>query len=69
MRQSFLHSPLPTRALGTRLTGAVFGSAPHIVKVDEYDDLFAFKPEGNYILTFRNEASLEPTFLEPISSH
>jgi hypothetical protein len=23
--------------------------------VDEFSDLFAFKPEGNYILTFRNE--------------
>lgn len=37
------------------ITGAVFGNAPHIVKVDHYSDLFAFKPEGNYILTFRNE--------------
>lgn len=37
------------------ITGAVFGNAPHIVKIDHYSDLFAFKPEGNYILTFRNE--------------
>lgn len=45
------------RADGTssRVTGAVFGSAPHIVKVDEYSDLFAFRPEGSYILTFRND--------------
>jgi len=37
------------------ITGAVFGNVPHIIKVDQYSDLFAFKPEGNYILTFRNE--------------
>jgi len=37
------------------ITGAVFGSAPHIIQVDEFSDLFAFRPEGNYILTFRNE--------------
>jgi D-3-phosphoglycerate dehydrogenase / 2-oxoglutarate reductase len=36
------------------ITGAVFGNAPHIIKVDQYSDSFAFKPEGNYILTFRN---------------
>jgi hypothetical protein len=24
-------------------------------QVDEFSDLFAFKPEGNFILTFRNE--------------
>jgi hypothetical protein len=39
---------------GTLVTGAVFGSTPHIVQVDQYKDLFAFKPEGSYILTFRN---------------
>ncbi len=39
----------------TSVTGAVFGNVPHIVKVDQYSDLFAFKPEGNYILSFRNE--------------
>jgi len=38
----------------TRVTGAVFGSTPHIVQVDQYKDIFAFKPEGSYILTFRN---------------
>lgn len=26
-----------------------------ISQVDDFSDLFAFKPEGNYILTFRNE--------------
>ena len=46
-----------TRADATRsvITGAVFGSVPHIVRVDDYVDLLSFKPEGNYILTFRNE--------------
>ena len=39
----------------SKMTGSVFGSTPHIVQVDEYIDLFAFKPEGNYILTFRND--------------
>lgn len=39
----------------TVITGAVFGITPHIVKVDHYNDLFAFKPEGNYILAFQNE--------------
>lgn len=39
----------------TKITGAVFGQTPHIVKVDNYSDLFAFKPEGNFCLTFRNE--------------
>lgn len=45
------------RADGTKcsVTGAVFGDAPHIVKVDHFADLFAFKPEGNYILSFRNQ--------------
>lgn len=36
------------------MTGAVFGSTPHIVHVDDFTDLFAFKPEGGNILTFRN---------------
>eukprot|EP01038_Epipyxis_sp_PR26KG_P013374 gene13374-17934_t len=46
-----------TREDGSTSTiiGAVYGSTPHIVKVDEYDDLFAFKPDGSYILSFRNE--------------
>jgi D-3-phosphoglycerate dehydrogenase len=39
----------------TNITGAVMGNIPHIVKIDRYSDLFAFRPEGNYILTFRNE--------------
>ena len=39
----------------SKVTGSVFGSTPHIVQVDEYKDLFAFKPEGNYLLTFRND--------------
>jgi hypothetical protein len=45
------------RADGTKcsISGAVFGNTPHIVKVDHFMDLFAFKPEGNYILTFRND--------------
>jgi D-3-phosphoglycerate dehydrogenase len=38
-----------------KITGAVFGNQPHIVEVDDYSDLFAFKPEGNYILAFQNE--------------
>lgn len=25
------------------------------LQVDNYSDLFSFRPEGNYILTFRNE--------------
>lgn len=46
-----------TREDGTSnvVSGVVFGSTPHIVRVDEYSDLFAFKPDGNYILSFRNE--------------
>jgi D-3-phosphoglycerate dehydrogenase / 2-oxoglutarate reductase len=36
------------------ITGSVFGSTPHIVQVDDFKDCFAFKPEGNYILTFKN---------------
>jgi len=39
----------------SRITGAVFGSIPHIVQVDDFSDLFAFKPDGSYILSFRNE--------------
>lgn len=39
----------------TNITGAVLGNTPHIVKIDHYSDLFAFRPEGNYLLTFRNE--------------
>ena len=39
----------------TLVTGAVFGNTPHIVKVDQYNDLFAFRPDGNYILAFKNE--------------
>eukprot|EP01036_Dinobryon_divergens_P029703 gene29703-38834_t len=38
-----------------KVTGAVFGSTPHIVSVNDYSDLFAFRPEGNYILSFRND--------------
>jgi D-3-phosphoglycerate dehydrogenase len=37
------------------ITGSVFGSVPHIVHIDQYTDLFSFQPEGNHILTFRNE--------------
>eukprot|EP00607_Mallomonas_marina_P007374 CAMPEP_0182421296 /NCGR_PEP_ID=MMETSP1167-20130531/6624_1 /TAXON_ID=2988 /ORGANISM="Mallomonas Sp, Strain CCMP3275" /LENGTH=482 /DNA_ID=CAMNT_0024598285 /DNA_START=303 /DNA_END=1751 /DNA_ORIENTATION=- len=46
-----------TREDGTSNTigGVVFGSTPHIVRVDDFADLFAFKPEGSYILSFRNE--------------
>ncbi len=45
------------RADGSKscVTGAIFGNTPHIVKVDQYNDLLAFKPEGSYILSFRNE--------------
>ena len=48
-----------TRADGTTsiVTGSVFGSIPHIVRVNNYVDLLSFKPEGNYILAFRNEDS------------
>jgi predicted amino acid-binding ACT domain protein len=43
--------------IGTKsiITGAVFGSVPHIVQIDDYMDTLAFKPESNYVLTFRNE--------------
>lgn len=37
------------------VSGVVFGSTPHIVTVDDYSNLFAFKPDGSYILSFRNE--------------
>jgi hypothetical protein len=37
------------------ISGSVLGTTPHIVQVDNYQDAFAFKPEGNYVLTFRNE--------------
>lgn len=37
------------------ITGSVFGNQPHVVQVDGFRDIFAFKPEGNHILTFRNE--------------
>ena len=39
------------------ITGSVFGNIPHVVRVNNYVDLLSFKPEGNYILTFRNEDS------------
>lgn len=39
----------------TNISGAVLGNIPHIVKIDHYSDLFAFRPEGNYLLTFRND--------------
>jgi D-3-phosphoglycerate dehydrogenase len=39
----------------TSIAGSVMGNFPHIVKIDQYSDLFAFRPEGNYILSFRNE--------------
>lgn len=38
--------------------GAVFGNTPHIVQVDEFSDLFAFRliEEGpSYILAFKNQ--------------
>ena len=38
----------------SKIAGSVFGNVPHIVQIDEYDDTFAFKPEGNHLLTFRN---------------
>ena len=37
------------------ITGSVFGKVPQIVHIDQYDDLFSFRPEGNHILTFRND--------------
>lgn len=37
------------------VSGSVFGNQPHIVQVDDFKDIFAFKPEGNHILSFRNE--------------
>ena len=46
-----------TREDGSKnsITGAVYGTTPHIVHVDQYSDLFSFQPEGNHILSFRNE--------------
>ena len=39
--------------------GAVFGNTPHIVQVDEFSDLFAFRLIDNgpasYILSFKNQ--------------
>ena len=37
--------------------GAVFGNTPHIVQVDDFSDLFAFRLiEGSsYILAFKNQ--------------
>jgi D-3-phosphoglycerate dehydrogenase / 2-oxoglutarate reductase len=37
------------------VTGAVFGNVPHIVRVDQHTDFFAFRPEGQFLLSFRNE--------------
>lgn len=44
-----------TREDGTETTamGSVFGTEPHIVRIDSYK--FTFKPEGNYVLSFKNE--------------
>jgi len=42
-------------ATTSRITGAVFGSVPHIVQIDDFSDLFAFRPDGSYILSFKNE--------------
>ena len=44
-----------TREDGTETTvvGCVFGATPHIVKIDTFE--FTFKPEGNYVLVFKNE--------------
>ena len=52
-----LISLIATRKDGTitRITGSVFGTIPHITQIDDYQDLFAFKPEGSHVLTFRNE--------------
>jgi len=38
--------------------GAVFGNTPHIVQVDDFSDLFAFRLiEGpSYILAFKNQS-------------
>jgi hypothetical protein len=46
-----------TREDGSKgsITGSVFGSVPQIVQIDQYSDFFSFQPEGNHILTFRNE--------------
>lgn len=37
------------------ISGSVFGSTPYIVGIDNRYDFFAFKPDSNYVLTFRNE--------------
>ena len=37
------------------ISGSVFGSTPYIVGIDRRYDFFAFKPDSNYVLTFRNE--------------
>jgi D-3-phosphoglycerate dehydrogenase / 2-oxoglutarate reductase len=39
----------------TRITGSVFGATPHLTQIDDFRDLFAFKPDGKYVLTFRND--------------
>lgn len=44
----------------SRITGAVLGDAPHIVQVDQYRELFAFKPDlerggSSCVLCFRND--------------
>jgi len=48
-----------TREDGTRtkIKGAMFGNTPHIVQVDDFSDLFAFRLiEGpSYILAFKNQ--------------
>ena len=45
-----------TRVDGTTSTmsGVVMGSDPHIVRVDEFTDIFAFQPKGSHILTYKN---------------
>jgi D-3-phosphoglycerate dehydrogenase len=44
-----------TREDGSESTvvGCVFGATPHIVSIDTFE--FTFKPQGNYVLTFKNE--------------
>lgn len=37
----------------TTVVGCVFGATPHIVMIDTFE--LTFKPEGNYVLTFKNE--------------
>lgn len=36
------------------ISGSVFGTTPYIVGIDHRYDFFAFKPDSNYVLTFRN---------------